>query len=81
MENTMHGKLNIRSGNILTKNHGKHNVRDRNSLVCEMGRDSLVLGKGFLNVRDRLSSGILHCKEGDADTKLRAVMALCIGRL
>jgi hypothetical protein len=29
-----------------------------------------MLGKGFLNVRDRLSSGISHCKEGDADTKL-----------
>jgi hypothetical protein len=29
-----------------------------------------MLGKGFLNARDRLSSGILHCKEGHADTKL-----------
>jgi hypothetical protein len=29
-----------------------------------------MLGKGFPNVRDRLSSGILHCKAGDADAKL-----------
>jgi hypothetical protein len=29
-----------------------------------------MLGKALFSVRDRLSSGILHCKEGDADTKL-----------
>jgi hypothetical protein len=29
-----------------------------------------MLGKGFFNVRDRLSSGTLHYKAGYADAKL-----------